>query len=258
MSKERNSVGSGENFHTRSDSLISESVSFDINTNISSAVFKLWRIHNVKKVSGNNQKQKKQIEVNNVLHLRSGMITRYSSIIAAKPQFKSPLAPVNPASIDNVQQSTSIQMAKPQIKSPLAPINPASIDNVQQSSSKQMTKSIEIDQTTPAMEVRRSKRNKIVKTYTESSDEEDDETIINENKENVSPNPSTTTHNNIKNKRNIFHINYNNSNTPKYLGKFNNLKINNKLKRQCKYCPKQYNDLKGFNRHFERKHLKKK
>lgn len=51
-------------------------------------------------------------------------------------------------------------------------------------------------------------------------------------------------------------INYNRSNTPKYVGKFTNVIIDNKLKRQCKKCPAIYTDLKGFNRHYQKKHLK--
>lgn len=50
-------------------------------------------------------------------------------------------------------------------------------------------------------------------------------------------------------------INYNRSNTPKFVGKFTNVVVNNKLKRQCKKCPAVYTDLKGFNRHYQKKHL---
>ncbi|KAF6063946.1 hypothetical protein FOB64_005537 [Candida albicans] len=48
---------------------------------------------------------------------------------------------------------------------------------------------------------------------------------------------------------------YNKSNTPKYLGQFINVYSDNRLKRQCKSCPAMYTDLKGFNRHYESKHL---
>ena len=48
---------------------------------------------------------------------------------------------------------------------------------------------------------------------------------------------------------------YNKSNTPKYLGQFINVYLDNRLKRQCKSCPAMYTDLKGFNRHYEIKHL---
>lgn len=48
---------------------------------------------------------------------------------------------------------------------------------------------------------------------------------------------------------------YNKSNTPKYLGQFINVYLDNRLKRQCKSCPAMYTDLKGFNRHYESKHL---
>ncbi|KAI5957927.1 hypothetical protein CANMA_004359 [Candida margitis] len=50
------------------------------------------------------------------------------------------------------------------------------------------------------------------------------------------------------------YLSYNDSNTPKYIGKFFNVMVGNRLKRQCKYCQSQYADLKGFNRHFEKKH----
>lgn len=50
------------------------------------------------------------------------------------------------------------------------------------------------------------------------------------------------------------YLSYNDSNTPKYIGKFLNVMVGNRLKRQCKYCHLQYADLKGFNRHYEKKH----
>lgn len=50
------------------------------------------------------------------------------------------------------------------------------------------------------------------------------------------------------------YLSYNDSNTPKYIGKFLNVMVGNRLKRQCRYCHLQYADLKGFNRHYEKKH----
>ncbi|CUM68181.1 uncharacterized protein PRCAT00005899001 [Priceomyces carsonii] len=50
--------------------------------------------------------------------------------------------------------------------------------------------------------------------------------------------------------------NYNESNTPKYYGKFVNVKVGSKIKRQCGVCMATYTDLKGFNRHFQSVHLK--
>ncbi|KAI5953753.1 hypothetical protein KGF57_003962 [Candida theae] len=52
------------------------------------------------------------------------------------------------------------------------------------------------------------------------------------------------------------YLSYNDSNTPKYVGKFFNVMVGNRLKRQCKYCHLQYADLKGFNRHYEKKHVR--
>ncbi|CAI5759000.1 unnamed protein product [Candida verbasci] len=52
-----------------------------------------------------------------------------------------------------------------------------------------------------------------------------------------------------------FNLHYNKSNTPKYNGKFVNIIDENRLKRQCLLCDKKYTDLKGFNRHYEVKHL---
>ncbi|EMG49355.1 hypothetical protein G210_5885 [Candida maltosa Xu316] len=51
------------------------------------------------------------------------------------------------------------------------------------------------------------------------------------------------------------YLNYNSSNTPKYVGKFRNELIGGHLKRKCMACSANYSDLKGFNRHYERKHL---
>ncbi|CAK9439682.1 uncharacterized protein LODBEIA_P37820 [Lodderomyces beijingensis] len=62
----------------------------------------------------------------------------------------------------------------------------------------------------------------------------------------VSPLPSST-------QREVC-LSYNKSNTPKYADKFVNVMVDNRLKRQCKFCSLQYMDLKGFNRHFESKH----
>ncbi|KAF6045708.1 hypothetical protein FOB58_004145 [Candida parapsilosis] len=53
------------------------------------------------------------------------------------------------------------------------------------------------------------------------------------------------------------YLSYNDSNTPKHIGKFFNVMVNNRLKRQCKYCHLQYADLKGFNRHYEKKHARR-
>ena len=53
------------------------------------------------------------------------------------------------------------------------------------------------------------------------------------------------------------YLSYNDSNTPKHIGKFFNIMVGNRLKRQCKYCHLQYADLKGFNRHYEKKHGKR-
>ncbi|ABN66195.2 predicted protein [Scheffersomyces stipitis CBS 6054] len=50
-------------------------------------------------------------------------------------------------------------------------------------------------------------------------------------------------------------IAYNNSNTPKYWGMFYNVQVGDKIRRQCKFCPLRYNDLKGFNRHYQNFHL---
>ncbi|KAK6457185.1 uncharacterized protein RJT20DRAFT_127342 [Scheffersomyces xylosifermentans] len=39
------------------------------------------------------------------------------------------------------------------------------------------------------------------------------------------------------------------------MGKFYNIQVGNKLKRECKLCSLRYNDLKGFNRHYKSIHL---
>ncbi|KAI5952855.1 hypothetical protein KGF54_003722 [Candida jiufengensis] len=147
----------------------------------------------------------------------SGLTTVYSSITSSKPTVISPL------SYSNIEQSSSIV----QNRSTAGPLKLRKLPNDHN---------------------RRSKRNKPIRKYVESDEEEEVEEE-NENKENI----NSITTNTTKNKE--FHINYNDSNTPKYLGKFINIKIDNKLRRQCKYCPKRYNDLKGFNRHYERNHL---
>lgn len=51
-------------------------------------------------------------------------------------------------------------------------------------------------------------------------------------------------------------LRYNSSNIPKYYGKFANIRINGNLRRQCIDCKITYNDLKGFNRHYQSIHLK--
>lgn len=68
---------------------------------------------------------------------------------------------------------------------------------------------------------------------------------------------SKMNHPKMENKK-IVEMNYNGSNTPKFFGKFNNVMVNNKLKRECKKCSVTYNDLKGFNRHYQSIHLNKK
>ncbi|RCK55102.1 hypothetical protein Cantr_04617 [Candida viswanathii] len=51
------------------------------------------------------------------------------------------------------------------------------------------------------------------------------------------------------------HLVYNKSNMPKYVGQFVNVFVDKRLKRKCKTCGAMYTDLKGFNRHYESKHL---
>ncbi|MCP8716479.1 MAG: hypothetical protein M5E90_03560 [Asgard group archaeon] len=51
------------------------------------------------------------------------------------------------------------------------------------------------------------------------------------------------------------HLVYNKSNMPKYVGQFLNVFVDKRLKRKCKTCGAMYTDLKGFNRHYESKHL---
>lgn len=55
-------------------------------------------------------------------------------------------------------------------------------------------------------------------------------------------------------RRQIIEIKYNLSNYPKYYGKFFNIRVNGKLRRECSICGNSYGDLHGFNRHYDRKH----